>query len=66
MLEILHAWWDVSHSCGRLYMLGMRVWEIVSRCETQAQCVRVDSPDLKLPSFKLFVLHGNGGGQVGV
>ena len=45
MREILHAWRDVSHSCGIFYMLGVRAWEIVSRRETQAQCVRVDSPD---------------------
>ena len=32
----IHAW--------RLYMLGVRVREMVSRRETHAQFVRVDSP----------------------
>ena len=44
MGEILHAWQDILHSWGRFYMLGVRVWEIVSRHETRTQCVIVDSP----------------------
>ena len=46
MREILHALRDVLHSFGRFYMLGVRACEIVSRHETHAQCVRVDSPVL--------------------
>ena len=51
MREILHAWRDVSHSCGRFYILGVRAWEIVSRHETHAQCVRADSPDFAVNLF---------------
>ena len=54
MREILHAWRDVSHSCGSFYMLGMRAWEIVSRHETRVQCVRVDSPALN-PNPKIIL-----------
>ena len=46
MREILHAWRHVSHSCRRFYMLSVRTWEIVSRRETHAQCMIVDSPAL--------------------
>ena len=35
MRVILHAWQDFLHSCGRLYMLGVRASEIVSRRGTQ-------------------------------
>ena len=29
------------HIRGRFYMFGVRTWEIVSRCETHAQCVEL-------------------------
>ena len=44
MREILHAWRDFFHSCGRFYMLAGRAGEIVSRRETPSQCGRVGSP----------------------
>ena len=48
MREILRAWQDVLHSCGRFNMLGVRAREIVSRRETHAQFVRVvDFPALQ-------------------
>ena len=52
MRDILHAWRDVSHSCGRFYMLGVRAWEIVSTRDTHTQCVRVDSPEYTVVSFE--------------
>ena len=55
MREILHAWWDVSHSCGRYYMFGVRAWETVSRSKTHAQCVRVDSPEFATLHVLYFV-----------
>ena len=45
MRQILHAGGMFPHWSGRVYMLGVRAWEIVSMRETHAQCVRVDSPD---------------------
>ena len=48
MREILHAWRDFFHWCGRFYMLAGRAGEIVSRRETPSQCGRVGSPALSI------------------
>ena len=48
MREILHAWQDGSHSCGRFYMLGVRN---SARRETHPQCVRVNSSDVQYLNF---------------
>ena len=48
MPEILHARQDILHWCERFYMLIVTAWEIVSRHETHAQCVRNDSPEKEI------------------